>query len=181
MIANNLMMMKTGIPNNEDLKIITIPIIEAGTRKLKGTPPKPILKNPRKKVVPEAKKVTRRIMVKTNSVPKDRQDRITVPIHLPPGSRINSMRITIAAIHNAMIINARMKGMAISAVKAIPVMATAHPMTIANGLTIGEMKDEITIGEIMKGEIVMIGGRTKTIATPHQTDEVSRMTHIIKI
>jgi len=75
MIASSLMMMKTGIPNNEDLKIITIPIIEAGTRKLKGTPPKPILKNPRKKAVPEAKKMTRRIMVKTNSVPKDRQDR----------------------------------------------------------------------------------------------------------
>jgi len=91
------------------------------------------------------------------------------------------MRITIAAIRNAMTINARMKEAAIPAGKVIPAITTAHPMTIANGLMIGEMKDEITIGEIMKDEIVMIGGGTMTIATPHQTEEVSRMTHIIKI
>ena len=92
------------------------------------------------------------------------------------------MRITIVAIRNATIINARMKEAAITAGKVIPAVATDPPMTIVNGLTIGEiMKDEITNGEIMMSEIAMIGGATKTIATPHQTEEVFRITHITKI
>jgi len=76
MIVNSSMMtiMKTGIPNNENLKTTTTLIIEAGTRKIRRLPPKQIPKNPRKKVIPESRTMTRRITVKTNAVPIDHQD-----------------------------------------------------------------------------------------------------------
>jgi len=83
----------------------------------------------------------------------------------------------IAVTIHAMIINARMKEEAIPAVKIIPTIAIALPMTTANGIMIGE----IMKGEIVKGEIIMIGGETKTIAITHQIEEIFRMTHLTKI